>query len=90
VRCDEVNVVLLNGSLYHRRLKGSATRLANETHVKPQSGHGNLIQKRHLRQFMHDFVIAVWRAKEAECAQREGVCDYARNFGISVSDTRAG
>jgi hypothetical protein len=63
VRCDEVNVMLLNGSLYHRRLKDSATRLANETDVKPQSSHGNLIQKRHLRQFMHHFVIAVWRAK---------------------------
>jgi hypothetical protein len=49
-----------------------------------------LIQKRHLRQFMRHFVIAVWRAKKAECAQREGVCDYARNFGTSVSDTRAG
>jgi hypothetical protein len=40
VRCDEVNAMLLNGSLYHRRLKVSATRLANETDVKPQSGHG--------------------------------------------------
>ena len=79
MRCDEVNVMLLNGSLYHRRLKVSATRLANETHLKPQSGHGNLIQKRHLRQFMHHFVIAVWRAKRQNAPS---VKEYATTLAI--------
>jgi hypothetical protein len=79
VHCDEVNATLLNGSLYHRRLKGSATRLANEPDVKPQSSHGNLIQKRHLRQFMHHFVIAVWRAKRQNAPN---VKEYAATLAI--------
>ena len=64
MRCDEVNVMLLNGSLYHRRLKVSATRLANETDVKPQSGHGNHSfpwrwRRRALTPFTSDFDVGL-------------------------------
>jgi hypothetical protein len=41
VRCEEVNVMLLNGLLYHKRLKVSVARLANETDVKPQTSYAN-------------------------------------------------